>query len=62
MPEFGGQMLGFMRVYGINRKSFCLVRATALQSALQVYSKIVVGCRNEFHLHLLSVNLRQFHL
>lgn len=43
-------MLGFKRFCGINRKSFHLVRMTALQSALQVYSKIVVGCRNVFHL------------
>ena len=50
MPEFARQMLGFMRIYGIKHKSFRLVRATALQSALQVYSKIVVGCRNAFHL------------
>ena len=53
MPEFGGQVLDFMRFCGINRKSFRLVRMTALQSALQVYSKIAVGCRNAFRLHFI---------
>jgi len=54
MPEFARQMLDFKRVYGIKHKSFRLVRATALQFALQVYSKIVVGSGNAFDLHLYS--------
>ena len=55
MPEFARQMLDFKRVYGIKHKSFRLVRATALQFALQVYSKIVVGSGNAFHLHLICI-------
>ena len=54
MPEFASQVLGFMRFRGMNRNTFRLVRATALQSALQLYSKIVVGSVNAFNLYFIS--------
>ena len=53
MPEFARQVLGFKRFRGIKRKAFRLVRATALQSALQLYSKIVVGSGNAFNLYFI---------
>jgi len=55
LPGFASQMLGFKRFYGIKIKLFRLVVVTALQSALQVYSKILVGSGNALHLHLICI-------